>query len=171
MTPRSRPRRSQDKAGEGRAFDEIDRKILDILQRDSDRPVTAIAEEVQLSPTPCWRRIKRLEEAGVIRGRVVVVDQRRANVPMTVFIGVKAPRHEITWLTAFRELIEDIPEIVEAYRLTGQTDYILKIVVPDIAAYDLVYKKMIARLEFSEINSSIAMEELKFTTAIPTSYL
>lgn len=166
------PRRHSDrKPADSRGFDEIDRRILDILQVDSDRPVTAIAEEVGLTPTPCWRRIKRMEEAGVIRGRVVLVDQRCANVPMTVFIGVTAPRHEMTWLTAFRKLIEDIPEIVEAYRLTGSTDYILKVVVPDVAAYDLVYKRMIKELEFSQINSSISMEELKFTTAIPTEYL
>lgn len=171
MRPRSRSRRSPDRAGEGPAFDATDRRILEILQRDSDQPVAAIAEEVQLSPTPCWRRIKRLEEAGVIRGRVAVVDQRRANVPMTVFVGVKAPRHEMTWLTAFRAMIEEMPEIVEAYRLTGQTDYILKILVPDVAAYDTVYKRMVESLEFSEISASISMEELKFTTAVPTAYL
>ena len=152
-------------------FDEVDRHILDILQRDSDRPITAISEEVGLSSTPCWRRIKRMEEAGVIKGRVAVVDQGRANVPMTVFIGITAPRHEMSWLTQFRDLIEHIPEVVEAYRLTGSTDYILKVVVPDITAYDGVYKNMIENLEFSQINSSISMEELKFTTAIPTKYL
>lgn len=171
MSGRPRARQPAGKGVETRAFDETDRRILDILQEDSDRPVTAIAEEVGLSPTPCWRRIKRLEEAGVIRGRVAVVDQRRANVPMTVFIGVKAPRHEMTWLTAFRALLEEIPEIVEAYRLTGDTDYILKVLVPDVASYDIVYKKMIQSLEFSEISASIAMEELKFTTAVPTAYL
>lgn len=152
-------------------FDEIDQKILDILQHDSDTVVNAISEAVGLSVTPCWRRIKRMEEAGLIKKRVVLVDQARANVPMTVFIGVTASRHEISWLQRFCELIDEIPEVVEAYRLTGTVDYILKVVVADMSAYDKVYKTMIERLEFSQVNSMISMEELKFTTAIPTKYL
>lgn len=151
-------------------FDDLDRQILDLLQ-EKDRPVAVLAEEIGLSQTPCWRRIRKLEEAGVIRGRVTLVDPVQAGVPMTVFIGVTAPRHEMAWLTSFRQLIDDIPEIVEAYRLTGSVDYILKVMVPDIEAYDLVYKAMIERLEFSQINSSISMEELKFTTSVPTKYL
>lgn len=153
-----------------RKLDETDRKILDILQRDSDRAVSEVAKEVGLSATPCWRRIRRLEEAGIVKRRVALVDRRQLNVSMTIFIGIKAPRHEMSWLEAFRAMIEEVPEIVEAYRLTGETDYIVKVVVPDIDTYDLVYKRMISRLDFSEINSSISMEELKFTTAVPTGY-
>lgn len=152
-------------------LDAIDQKILRILQEDCDYPVAQIAEEVGLSKTPCWRRIRRLEELGVIKNRVVVVDHALANVPMTVFISVKVPRHDSGWLRSFRALVAELDEVVEAYRLTGQTDYILKIVVPDIARYDDVYRRMIDQLEFSDINSSIAMEELKFTTAVPTKYL
>ncbi|MCO5131596.1 MAG: Lrp/AsnC family transcriptional regulator [Xanthobacteraceae bacterium] len=152
------------------SFDEIDRKILDLLQQ-RDRPVGEIAEAVGLSQTPCWRRIRRMEEAGVIRERVTLVDPKKAGVPMTVFISVTAPRHEMAWLVKFRQMIEGIPQIVEAYRLTGTVDYILKVLVPDIAAYDQVYKTMIEKLEFSHISSSISMEELKFTTAVPTNYL
>lgn len=170
MSQSGKPRRGGDRA-EGHVFDGVDRRILDILQREVDRPVTSIAEEVGLSPTPCWRRIKRLEETGVIRARVALVDQRLANVPMTVFISVKVPSHAKTWLDDFRALIEAIPEITEAYRLTGDVDYILKVVVPDIAAYDLVYKAMIERMDFSQISSSISMEELKFTTALPVNHL
>lgn len=166
-----KPEKPSPKADAAPSLDEIDCRILEILQRDAERPVAAIAEAVGLSQTPCWRRIKRLEEAGVIRGRVALVEPRKVNLPLTVFIGVKTPRHEASWLSAFRQLIDDIPEVVEAYRLTGQTDYILKVVAPDIAAYDKVYKTMIERLEFSEVNSSIAMEELKFTTALPVSHL
>lgn len=164
-------RKTAEKTDPPLSLDEIDCRILEILQRDSDRPVASIAEEVGLSQTPCWRRIKRLEEAGVIRARVALVDPRKVNLPLTVFIGVKTPRHEAAWLAKFRALIDDIPEVVEAYRLTGQTDYILKVVAPDIAAYDHVYKTMIERLDFSEVNSSIAMEELKFTTAMPMTHL
>lgn len=152
-------------------FDDIDQKILDILQLDADTTVNSISESVGLSVTPCWRRIKRMEEAGLIKKRVVLVDQVRANVPMTVFIGVTASRHEMNWLQMFCELINDIPEVVEAYRLTGSVDYILKVVVPDVATYDQVYKTMIEKLDFNQINSMISMEELKFTTAIPTKYL
>lgn len=170
MTQKS-PRKPKGKPAENLTFDAIDQQILDILQHDSDTPVAAISEAVGLSATPCWRRIKRMEDAGIIKGRVALVNQVQANVPMTVFIGITAPRHEINWTTQFRELVEEIPEVVEAYRLTGTVDYILKVVVPDIAAYDGVYKRMIARLEFSQINSMISMEELKFTTAIPTRYL
>lgn len=166
-----KPRKTGTKPADSLTFDEIDQKILDILQNDSDTVISAISEAVGLSATPCWRRIKRMEEAGLIRKRVVLVDQARANVPMTVFIGVTTSRHEIGWLQRFCELIDEIPEIVEAYRLSGTVDYILKVVVPDMGAYDEVYKKMIGRLEFSQINSMISMEEMKFTTAVPTRYL
>ncbi|MEX1662716.1 Lrp/AsnC family transcriptional regulator [Thioclava sp. 15-R06ZXC-3] len=152
-------------------YDEVDQKILAILQVDSDLPIAAIAERVGLSATPVWRRIKRMESSGLIRARVAVVDQKLANVPMTIFIGVTAPRHAMEWFKKFRALIEDVPEVVEAYRLTGATDYIMKVVVPDIAAYDMVYQRLIEELEFSTVNSSISMEELKFTTAVPTKYL
>lgn len=152
-------------------FDEIDRKIVDIMQRHADRTVAEIAEAVNLSHTPCWRRIKRMEDIGLIRSRVALIDRKMANVPMTIFIAVKAPRHAIEWLDDFRKQIKDIPEVTEAYRLTGDTDYLLRIVVPDIETYDQVYKNLIARLEFSDINSSIAMEEMKFTTALPTKYM
>lgn len=170
MTQRP-PRKPKARTAEAPSFDAIDQQILDILQVDSDTPIAAVSEAVGLSATPCWRRIKRMEDAGIIKGRVALVNQVQANVPMTVFIGVTAPRHEIGWTLKFRELIEEIPEVVEAYRLTGTVDYILKVVVPDITAYDGVYKRMIAKLEFSQINSMISMEELKFTTAIPTKYL
>lgn len=153
-----------------RRLDEIDRRILDILQRDAECAVSEVAEEVGLSSTPCWRRIRRMEEAGIIKHRVALVDRKQINVPMTVFIGIKIPRHEAQWLNAFRALIDEIPEMVEAYRLTGTVDYIVKVVVPDIETYDVVYKRMISELDFLEIHSSISMEELKFTTAMPTRY-
>lgn len=152
-------------------YDEIDRKILDILQVDADKPVAEIAAEVGLSQTPCWRRIRRMEEDSLIKKKVVLVDRKRANVPMTVFMSVRAPRHAADWLEAFRSLIRNTPEILEAYRLAGETDYLLRIVVTDIEHYDEVYKGMISKLEFSDMTSSISMEEMKFTTAIPTRYL
>ncbi len=152
-------------------MDATDRKILDILQADASVSVATIAEKIGMSTAPCWRRIRKLEDDGVITRRVALLNRRKANVPMTVFVTVKAPRHAVEWLQAFRKLITDIPEIVEAWRLTGEADYQLRIVVPDIETYDVVYQRMISRLEFSDISSSIAMEEMKYTTAIPTSYI
>jgi Lrp/AsnC family transcriptional regulator, cysteine-sensing transcriptional activator len=152
-------------------MDAIDRKILDILQADATVPVAAIADRVGLSAAPCWRRIKRMEDEGVIKGRVALVDRRKAKVPMTLFVSVRTTRHAGQWLEDFRRVISDIPEIVEAWRLTGEVDYLLRIVVPDVDTYDVVYKRLINRLEFADISSAIAMEELKYTTAIPTDYL
>lgn len=152
-------------------MDATDRKILDILQADATVPIAAIAEAIGMSTAPCWRRIRRLEDDGVITRRVALLSRRKVNVPMTVFVSVKAPRHAVEWLQAFRRLIADVPEIVEAWRLTGEADYQLRIVVPDIETYDLVYQRMISRLEFSDISSAIAMEEMKYTTAVPTNYI
>jgi Lrp/AsnC family transcriptional regulator len=152
-------------------FDQIDRKIIEILQQNAEKSVVEIAEEVGLSHTPCWRRIKRMEDIGLIRSKVALIDRRMANVPMTIFISVKVPRHTTTWLDDFRKEIKEIPEILEAYRLTGDADYLLRVVVPDIDVYDQVYKNLISRLEFSDLSSSIAMEEMKFTTALPTKYM
>lgn len=152
-------------------YDDIDRKILELLQDDAEKPITDIAAAVGLTQTPCWRRIKRLEEDGVILRRVALVDRTKLNASMTVFISVKAPRHSATWTHSFAEVVNDIPEILEVHRLTGDTDYLVRLVVPDIARYDQVYQALTARLEFSDLSSSISMEELKHTTAIPTKYL
>ncbi|AYO81388.1 MULTISPECIES: Lrp/AsnC family transcriptional regulator [Methylobacterium] len=152
-------------------MDAVDRKILDVLQQDATLPVAELAERVGVSAAPCWRRVKKLEASGVIRGRVALVDRRKVNVPTTVFVAVKAPRHAADWSDAFRRVVAGFPEIVEAWRLTGEIDYLLRIVVPDIEAYDAVYQRLIAKLEFSNLSSSIAMEEMKYTTAVPTIYM
>ncbi|MEH3145843.1 MAG: Lrp/AsnC family transcriptional regulator [Methylobacterium frigidaeris] len=152
-------------------MDATDRRILDLLQEDASLPVAAVAERVGLSAGPCWRRIRKLEESGVIARRVALVDRRKVNVPMTVFVAVKAPRHAAEWSEAFRRVIGGFPEIVETWRLTGEIDYLLKIVVPDIETYDAVYQRLTGRLEFSNLSASIAMEEMKHTTAVPTLYV
>jgi len=152
-------------------MDAIDRKILDILQVDATVPVATIADKVGLSAAPCWRRIKRMEDDGVIKRRVALVDRRKAKVPMTLFVSVRTTRHAVQWVEDFRRVISDVSEIVEAWRLTGEVDYLLRIVVPDVDAYDAVYKRLINRLEFADVSSAIAMEEIKYTTAIPTDYL
>lgn len=152
-------------------YDRIDQRILDLLQGDCTLPISSIAESVGLSTTPCWRRIRRMEEAGLIQRRVALVDRAACNVPLTVFAAIRAPSHSLEWLEAFRAAIDDIPEIVEAYRLAGDIDYLLRIVAPDIATYDAVYKRLVSRLDFGDVSSSISMEELKYTTAVPTGYL
>jgi Lrp/AsnC family transcriptional regulator len=152
-------------------MDRIDQKILDLLQVDATLPIAAVAEKVGLSAAPCWRRIKKLEDDGVIQRRVALVDRRKVNVPMTLFVSVRTTRHATEWVDDFRRMIADIPEIVEVWRLTGDVDYLLRIVVPDIDAYDAVYKRMIDRVELADVSSAIAMEELKYTTAVPTSYI
>lgn len=151
-------------------FDIRDRRILECLQADADVPVTEIAELVGLSVSACWRRIKNLEETGLIARRVALVDRKKANVGMTVFVAVRTAHHSMSWLEEFRAAVAGIPEIVEAYRLTGEMDYLLRVVVPSIEAYDAVYKLLIANIMFTDISSSISMEELKFTTAVPLKY-
>ena len=152
------------------SLDDKDRKILELLQADALTPVAEVANQVGLSTTPCWRRIQKLEEDGFIRKRVALLDRTKLNVGVTVFVAVKATRHSASWLEAFRAILEAVPEVVEAYRLSGEIDYLLKIVVPNIAAYDAVYKRLIELVEFADVSSSFAMEDMKFTTALPLKY-
>lgn len=152
------------------SLDRFDRAILTLLQQDATLPLSEIAEKVKLSPTPCWRRIQRLEEQGVIRRRVALLDPRALNVGVTVFVAIRTNQHNVAWLNKFAVAIESIPEVTEFYRMSGDVDYLLKVVVPDIAGYDSVYKKMIAKLELQDVSSSFAMEEIKYTTQLPLEY-
>lgn len=151
-------------------FDAIDRKILALLQEDAEIQISALSAKVGLSTTPCWRRVQRLKEAGVITRQVALVDPRKVNVGVTVFVAVRANRHTEEWLERFRAAAEAIPEVVEFYRMSGEIDYMLRVVVPDIAAYDAVYKRLIAGTDLRDVSSSFAMEVLKFTTAVPLTY-
>ena len=151
-------------------LDSIDSKILAILQVDAEQQIAQIAEQVGLSTTPCWRRIQRMKDAGVIRGQVTLVDPKRVNVGVTVFVSVRTSTHTQKWFDHFRATVQAIPEVVEFYRMSGDVDYLLRVVVPDIAAYDAVYKRLIAGTNLFDVSSSFAMEELKFTTALPLSY-
>lgn len=152
-------------------MDAFDRKILKILQEDATLPVAQIAERVGLSTTPCWRRIQNLEKAGVIRGRVALVDADKLNVGTTVFARVKTNRHNYEWLESFAKAVAEIEEVVEFYRMSGDIDYLLRIVVPDIASYDAVYKRLIKAADLSDVSSSFAMERIKYTTALPVDYV
>ena len=152
-------------------LDKIDRKILTLLQRDATMPVAEIGRKVGLSTTPCWRRIQKMEEDGVIRRRVAVLDPVKVNAGVTVFMSVRTNEHNETWLKKFAAAVEDFPEVVEFYRMSGEVDYLLRVVVPDIAAYDAFYKKLIARIALSDVSSSFAMEQIKYTTALPLEFV
>ena len=151
-------------------MDRIDRKILALLQSDATLPVAVVAERVGLSPSPCWRRIQKLEADGFIRARVALLDAAKMNVGVTVFAAVRTNQHDVAWLEKFAKAVSDFPEVVEFYRMTGDIDYLLRIVVPDIAAYDAVYKRLIRRIALFDVSSSFAMETIKYTTALPVDY-
>jgi Lrp/AsnC family transcriptional regulator len=151
-------------------LDEMDRKILHHLQEDATLGVAELAEKVGLSPSPCWRRIQRLEASGVIRRRVALLDPERMNVGVTVFVSVRTNQHNPEWAEKFCRAVADIPEVVEFYRMSGQVDYLLRVVVPDIAAYDGVYKRLIKVADLYDVSSSFAMERIKYTTALPVTY-
>jgi Lrp/AsnC family transcriptional regulator len=151
-------------------LDAIDRKILQILQMDAEQQVSQIAAQVGLSSTPCWRRIQRLKEAKVITRQVCLLDPRQINVGVTVFVMVRTRQHTQEWFERFHATTQAIPEVVEFYRMSGDIDYMLRVVVPDIAAYDTVYKRLIQGTDLFDVSSSFAMEEIKFTTALPLSY-
>jgi Lrp/AsnC family transcriptional regulator len=151
-------------------MDSIDLRILDALQKDASQSVSAIAERVGISTAPCWRRIQKLENDGVIRKRVALLNRTQLNAGVTVFIAVRTNKHTVEWLEKFRKAVRDIPEIVDFYRMSGEIDYLLKAYVPDIATYDALYKKLISRIELSDVTSMFAMEELKSTTEIPLSF-
>lgn len=152
-------------------MDQTDRKILAELQRDGSLSNADLAERVGLSTTPCWRRVRLLEEQGYIRGRVALLDRDRLNVGVTVFVAIKTSRHEADWLDNFAQVVRDLPEVQEFHRMSGEIDYLMKVVVPDIAAYDRFYKRLIAKIDLSDVSSSFAMEEIKNTTELPLSYI
>jgi Lrp/AsnC family transcriptional regulator len=158
-------------AGVAAVIDRIDRKILQILQEDCTVPVAEIGRRVGLSTTPCWRRIQKLEEDGVIVGRVAVLDPRRVNAKVTAFVAITTNTHSDEWLRRFAEVVSQMPEVVEFYRMAGQVDYFLRVVVPDIEAYDSFYKRLIAKIDIADVSTSFAMEQIKYTTAVPLQYV
>lgn len=152
-------------------LDEMDVKILKVLQQDATRAVADIGKEVGLSTTPCWRRIQKLEEAGVIQRRVALLEPAKVNAGVTVFVQIKTDQHSLEWLEKFHAAVVDFEEVVEFYRMSGDIDYLLRVVVPDIAAYDAFYKKLIGRIEIAKVSSTFAMEQIKYTTALPLDFV
>jgi Lrp/AsnC family transcriptional regulator len=151
-------------------MDAIDQKILACLQANAAMPIEEIAAQAGLSTSPCWRRIQKLEAAGVIKARVALLDPSRMNVGVTVFVAVRTNQHNAAWAERFCRAVHKIPEVVEFYRMSGETDYLLRVVVPDIAAYDLVYQRLIKVADLFDVSSNFAMECIKYTTALPTHY-
>ncbi|MBT6884147.1 MAG: Lrp/AsnC family transcriptional regulator, partial [Rhodospirillaceae bacterium] len=146
-------------------MDRLDHKILACLQEDAGLSVAEIGERVGLSSTPCWRRIRNLEDAGIIERRVALLNRTRLGLDTTVFVAVKTSQHTEDWLQHFADVVAAFPEIVEFYRMSGDVDYLMKVVVADIPAFDAFYKRLIAAVDLSDVSSSFAMEEIKFTTA------
>ncbi|MCE0558046.1 MULTISPECIES: Lrp/AsnC family transcriptional regulator [unclassified Motilimonas] len=151
-------------------LDRVDLKILALLQRDVSLSVSDIAEQVNLTTTPCWKRIKRLQDEGVIRHKVALLDPLQLNLDLTAMVQVKTQQHSVAWSEAFLLQIKDLNEVMECYRMAGEYDYMLKVVVKDMRSFDAFYKKLVNRVSgLTEVTSSFAMEQLKYTTELPLS--
>ncbi|MFT3690772.1 Lrp/AsnC family transcriptional regulator [Paenirhodobacter sp.] len=148
-------------------LDLIDRKIVAELMRDATQPVAQIADKVGLSQTPCWKRIQKLEASGVLTGRVALASPGKLGFNLTVFVEIEAPDHSGEWRDGFVKAIAEIPEIMEVYRMAGEMDYLLRVAVPDMPAYDLLYRRLTDAVPIKNVTSHFAMERMKFTTAYP----
>ena len=148
-------------------MDQTDYKILTILQQDASLSVAEIANRVNLSQTPAWRRIQKLEESGVIERRVALLDPQAIGLGLTVFVEIETGDHSAAWLGEFADLVSAMPEVMDIYRLAGDVDYLLRVVVPGMSDYDSFYKRMVADVPCKNVTSRIAMERVKATTAYP----
>lgn len=148
-------------------LDDLDRKILAELQRDASLPLDALGDRVGLSRNACWRRIKALEAAGVITGRVALLDPARLGLGLMVFMQVRAAAHDAAWLDAFARATRSMPEILSVYRMTGDLDYLIRARVADMQGYDRLYQRLIGKVAMNDVSASFVMEEIKDTTALP----
>ncbi|QGX98436.1 Lrp/AsnC family transcriptional regulator [Roseovarius faecimaris] len=148
-------------------MDDLDRKILAELQRDASLPLDALGDRVGLSRNACWRRIKALEAAGVITGRVALLDPARLGLGLMVFMQVRAAAHDAAWLDAFARATRSMPEILSVYRMTGDLDYLIRARVADMQGYDRLYQRLIGKVAMNDVSASFVMEEIKDTTALP----
>jgi Lrp/AsnC family transcriptional regulator len=148
-------------------MDAIDRKILNVLQQDASLSVAEIGQRIGLSSTPCWKRIQRLEADGVILKRVALVDQTKIGVGINVFVSIETGDHSQEWLERFAQTVSAMPEVLDFFRMAGDVDYLLRVVVPDMQAYDAFYKRLIAAIPLKNVTSRFAMEKIKSTTALP----
>ena len=149
-------------------MDRLDKKILRLLQEDATLAVADVAKRVGLSTTPCWRRIQKLEEEGVIKRRVAILDPAKVNARVTVFVSIRTKQHDAQWLETFARAVDGLEEVIECHRMAGDIDYMLKLRVRDIADYDRIYQRLIARVPgLADVTASFSMEEMKYTTALP----
>ncbi|MEB0140858.1 MULTISPECIES: Lrp/AsnC family transcriptional regulator [unclassified Undibacterium] len=151
-------------------MDKKDLEILSLLQKDASIALSDLAQAVHLSVTPCWRRVQKLHEDGVIRQQVALCDPVALNLGLTVMVALKAARHNEQWMQQFISGVKDIAEIVEILRMSGELDYLLKVHVPDMAGFDIVYKKLVKVADLQDVSSSFVMEVIKSTTALPLHY-
>jgi Lrp/AsnC family transcriptional regulator len=154
-------------ADSARRLDAIDRKILTVLQEDASLSVAEIGDRVGLSSTPCWKRIQRLEAEGIILRRVALVDQNKIGLGISVFVSIESGDHSDAWLKKFADAISALPEVMEFYRMAGDVDYMLRVVVADMQSYDVFYKKLISSVPLKNVTSRFAMEKIKSVTALP----
>ena len=152
------------------SMDRIDKKILDLLQTNAGLSTTELADAVGLSTTPCWRRIQKLEQEGIILSRVALLNREKLNLGIDVFVAVKTNQHNLEWLAEFSRRVSEFREVVEFYRMAGESDYLLRVVVPDIPAFDSFYKKLVQTTDLADVSSNFAMEQIKYTTALPLQY-
>ncbi len=152
-------------------MDDIDKKIIQILQNDASVSVREIADEVGLTSTPCWRRIQALENSGVISRRVALIDPETVNLTLTALVLIRTNEHNAEWTERFLATVERFEEVVEAYRTSGELDYLLKVVVPNMDAYDQFYLRLIEHIDLYDVRSTFVMEQMKHTTALPLGYV
>lgn len=151
-------------------MDNFDLHILELMQNDASMTIADLASAVGLSTTPCWRRIQHLKKSGVIRKQVVLCDEASLNLSLTAFVTIRVSRHDEGWTSRFLESVALISEVLEVYRVAGEVDYLLKVVVPDVAGYDRVYKQLIKVADLMDVSSSFVMEVVRRTTALPTTH-
>ena len=152
-------------------MNDIDKKILSILQINADIPIAELSKKVNLSATPCWARINKLYKQGYIKKKVAVVDRLKANLSVVVFVQVRTKQHSDEWTKKFKKAITEMDEVIELYRLSGTIDYMFKVLVPSIEKYNEFYEKLTRKIDFFEVTSSFAMEEIKQTSILPLKYI
>ena len=152
-------------------MNEIDKKILSLLQTNADIPIAELSKKVNLSPSPCWLRISKLYKRGYIKKKVVVIDRNKINLSTVAFVQIRTSQHSMSWSKKFIEGVKEMDEVIEFYRLSGTTDYLLKVLVPSIDKFDEFYKKLTEKIDLSDVTTSFAMEEIKQTSNLPLNYI
>lgn len=152
-------------------MDRKDKALLTALQRDATVTVADLAERVGLSKSACWRRIQALEEAGIIGARVTLLNQEKLGLDLTVYAAIRTHEHTADWFAGFHRMVTNMPNVMEVHRLSGDIDYLIRAVAPDVRSYDEMYREMIAKVDLYDVSSSFSMETIKYTTALPLDHL